>query len=34
LVDALGATVIPVTGWRPLDPTGATLLDVDTPGDL
>jgi molybdopterin-guanine dinucleotide biosynthesis protein A len=34
LVDALGATVIPVTGWRALDPTGATLLDVDTPGDL
>ena len=34
LLDALDASVIPVTDWRPLDPNGATLRDVDTPGDL
>jgi molybdopterin-guanine dinucleotide biosynthesis protein A len=34
LLDLLGAAVIPVAGWRELDPIGATLRDVDTPDDL
>lgn len=28
------AIVVPPASWLPLDPTGATLRDVDTPGDL
>lgn len=30
----LTTTVLPAAEWRPLDPTGATLLDVDRPSDL
>jgi len=31
---ALGAVVIDVASWRPLDPGGGTLRDVDVPADL
>jgi molybdenum cofactor guanylyltransferase len=34
LVEALGATVIPEATWRPLDPDGRSLRDVDVPADL
>jgi len=34
LLEEVGAATIPAGEWRRLDPTGATLLDVDTPEDL
>ncbi len=34
LAEVLPTTVIPASAWRPLDPAGATLGDVDTPADL
>jgi molybdopterin-guanine dinucleotide biosynthesis protein A len=34
LLDELDATVLTPATWTPLDPSGATLLDVDEPGDL
>ena len=34
LIRMLRARSIPEGEWRPLDPTAATLLDVDVPGDL
>jgi len=34
LLDELDAAVLPAATWTPLDPSGATLLDVDEPGDL
>jgi len=34
LLERLGATTIPGRAWRPLDPDGRTLVDVDTPADL
>jgi molybdopterin-guanine dinucleotide biosynthesis protein A len=34
MLDSLGVMAIDETTWRRLDPTGATLRDVDTPGDL
>jgi molybdopterin-guanine dinucleotide biosynthesis protein A len=34
LLDELAIAVIPATAWRPLDPDGDTLRDVDTPADL
>ena len=34
LLDELAAVTIPAGEWRPLDPAGATLADVDTPEDL
>ena len=34
LVEALTTTVIAEATWRPIDPTGRSLRDVDTPGDL
>jgi molybdopterin-guanine dinucleotide biosynthesis protein A len=34
LLDALAVARIPESAWRPLDPSGATLLDVDRPEDL
>ena len=30
----LGAIAVPAAAWRNLDPTGATLADVDRPADL
>lgn len=34
LLDALRSATVPASAWRALDPHGATLCDVDTPGDL
>lgn len=34
LLLTLGAATIPAAAWRPLDPDGATLRDIDLPGDL
>ena len=34
LHDRLRVAVLPEAAWRALDPTGATLRDVDTPADL
>jgi molybdopterin-guanine dinucleotide biosynthesis protein A len=34
LVTELETVVIPESAWRALDPTGGSLLDIDTPGDL
>ncbi len=34
LMRDLNTLAVKETEWRPLDPTGATLLDVDRPGDL
>jgi molybdopterin-guanine dinucleotide biosynthesis protein A len=34
LADVLATAVVPASAWRPLDPSGATLSDVDTPADL
>ena len=34
LVDRLRTVELPVAVWRPLDPEGRTLADVDTPADL
>jgi molybdopterin-guanine dinucleotide biosynthesis protein A len=34
LLDDLGADVIDRAAWSSLDPTGATLADIDEPGDL
>ena len=34
LIDRLDGVAIPVDAWRDLDPTGATLRDVDVPTDL
>lgn len=34
LPERLGARLLPGATWRALDPTGATLLDIDRPGDL
>jgi hypothetical protein len=34
LSSELAAVVIPAAAWRPLDPDGATLRDIDTPDDL
>jgi molybdenum cofactor guanylyltransferase len=34
LLDAIPATALPAAEWRALDPNGATLRDIDTPGDL
>jgi molybdenum cofactor guanylyltransferase len=34
LLDALPTAVVPAGAWRALDPSGRTLDDVDTPGDL
>ncbi len=34
LLDAVPTVVAPAADWRALDPDGATLRDVDTPGDL
>jgi molybdopterin-guanine dinucleotide biosynthesis protein A len=34
LLAALHATVLPEAVWRPLDPAGRTLDDIDTPEDL
>jgi molybdopterin-guanine dinucleotide biosynthesis protein A len=34
LVDRLDVSVIPGARWRRLDPTGATLVDIDSPFDL
>jgi molybdopterin-guanine dinucleotide biosynthesis protein A len=34
LPEALGAVVIDAPTWRALDPTGATLRDIDEPADL
>jgi molybdopterin-guanine dinucleotide biosynthesis protein A len=34
LAEVLRTTVIPESAWRTLDPSGATLHDIDTPDDL
>ena len=34
LLQALDVDVVPPSTWRPLDPTGQTLRDVDVPDDL
>lgn len=34
LLEVLPSATLPADAWRPLDPTAATLRDVDTPGDL
>ena len=34
LYDRLTVVVLPEAAWRPLDPDGASLRDVDTPADL
>jgi molybdopterin-guanine dinucleotide biosynthesis protein A len=34
LLAALGAVALPEASWRPLDPAGGTLRDVDVPADL
>jgi molybdenum cofactor guanylyltransferase len=34
LLEALHAGAVPMSIWRPLDPDGRTLRDVDTPADL
>jgi molybdopterin-guanine dinucleotide biosynthesis protein A len=34
LPSALGATTVPASTWRALDPHAATLRDIDAPGDL
>jgi molybdopterin-guanine dinucleotide biosynthesis protein A len=34
LIRSLSALLVAESDWRPLDPTAATLLDVDVPGDL
>ena len=34
LIRSISALSVPEGDWRPLDPTAATLLDVDVPGDL
>ena len=34
LVDELSVLELPASSWRPLDPDGLTLLDVDTAADL
>jgi molybdopterin-guanine dinucleotide biosynthesis protein A len=34
LLDAVPSVVVPAATWRRLDPDGATLRDIDTPGDL
>jgi molybdopterin-guanine dinucleotide biosynthesis protein A len=34
LLDAIPTVVVSATAWRALDPDGATLRDVDIPGDL
>ena len=34
LFDAVTTATVPAVDWRALDPDGATLRDVDTPGDL
>lgn len=34
LVDAVSSATLPADDWRALDPPGATLRDVDAPGDL
>jgi molybdopterin-guanine dinucleotide biosynthesis protein A len=34
LLDAVPTVFVPAAAWRALDPDGATLRDVDTPGDL
>jgi molybdopterin-guanine dinucleotide biosynthesis protein A len=34
LADVLVTAVLPASAWRPLDPSGTTLGDVDTPDDL
>lgn len=34
LLEAVPAGTVPAGTWRPLDPEGATLVDIDTPGDL
>jgi molybdopterin-guanine dinucleotide biosynthesis protein A len=34
LIESVGALAVPETEWRSLDPTAATLVDVDTPDDL
>ena len=34
LLDRLRSSELPAATWRPLDPSGRTLLDVDTPSDL
>lgn len=34
LVEELGASIIPETEWRPLDPAGRSLRDIDEPADL
>jgi molybdopterin-guanine dinucleotide biosynthesis protein A len=31
---ALGAAVVPAATWRAIDPSGATIHDIDTPADL
>ena len=34
LIQSVGGLTVAEAAWRPLDPTAATLLDVDTPDDL
>jgi molybdopterin-guanine dinucleotide biosynthesis protein A len=34
LLDAIPTAIVPAVDWRALDVVGATLRDVDTPGDL
>lgn len=34
ITDVLSTLVIPEPIWRPLDPAGVTILDIDTPADL